>query len=597
MNRGRSNPISVRWIAPCAVAAISLAIAPGLLFYYDVTPKIVVLYFATGLALPFVDSRLLLNRAEGRLFCLLLAGAFLSLSISTVFSVRTDLSIFGTNWRRFGLITQAALLLFSLVAAADLSRGVERVRAYLRASTLATVLIAFYGILQYLGWDPWLDAKTYHVGTGVWTIVRPPGTLGYVSYFASYLVFGVSQGLALSRVDTKAIWRWAGLAAVALGSVAIVLSGTRAAWLALAVGGAVLWGLEARRPSARLVWLTVAVAALAVLFYVSPAGLQLRGRMRWFRDDPVGGARLNLWRDSLSLVGRFWLKGSGPETFSVEFPQVQSRDLSRAFPEFYHESAHNIFLDAGTSQGVPGLLILLAATGLAWRLKVNARRDVPVLLAGFAGILTSNQFSVFTVPTALAFWITLVMLLTAEPGPAAAAGHAIQNRRGLWLIPISLGLIVAAARLAGGDWHLARMRTALDASRFEQANAEYKAAERWGMHADLWYSRKLLIASQETSSVMDSVARTQEALASGISATKTADDPYNAWMNLGLIYARLNNADRTEYCIRQAISSSPNWYKPHLALAQLLSATHRQEEGRKELQLAHDLNPAIVSGH
>ena len=30
------------------VAAIPLAIAPGLLFYYDVTPKMVLLYFATG---------------------------------------------------------------------------------------------------------------------------------------------------------------------------------------------------------------------------------------------------------------------------------------------------------------------------------------------------------------------------------------------------------------------------------------------------------------------------------------------------------------------------------------------------------------------
>ena len=66
-------------------------------------------------------------------------------------------------------------------------------------------------------------------------------------------------------------------------------------------------------------------------------------------------------------------------------------------------------------------------------------------------------------------------------------------------------------------------------------------------------------------------------------------------MNLGLIYARLNNAERTEYCIRGAISASPNWYKPHLALAQLMLATHRREVGEKELAVARDLNPAGVS--
>ena len=49
-----------------------------------------------------------------------------------------------------------------------------------------------------------------------------------------------------------------------------------------------------------------------------------------------------------------------------------------------------------------------------------------------------------------------------------------------------------AIRLTLGDWHLAKMRIALDAARFDEASAEYKAAARWGLHADLWYSRKLL---------------------------------------------------------------------------------------------------------
>jgi O-Antigen ligase len=553
-------------------AAIPLVIAPGVLFFYDVTPKVVLLCCGTALTLPFVDPRRLLASAPGRWFCALLAAAWVSLLVSSVFSVRTDLSIFGTNWRRFGLITQSTLLLFVFVVAAGLSGGVERLRAYLRTSTVATVLIALYGILQYLGWDPWLDPKTYHVGTEPWTIVRPPGTLGYVTYLANYLIFGAFQGLALYRMERSVIWRCTGLAAVALASIGIVLSGTRAAWLALLVGGLVFVVLDARRPSPRTMWLLGGVAALAVLFYFSPAGLQLRSRMRWFREDAAGGARLYLWRDSLHLVARHWLVGSGPETFSVEFPLVQSPDLSRAFPEFYHESAHNIFLDAGTAQGLPGFLILLCAVALGFRSKRAA-----ALQAGFAAILICHQFAVFTVPTALTFWITLAMLLTGEPAPSPATSH----RRMLWLLPISLALIFVAFRMTIGDRHLAQMRNALDASRFDDANTECLAADRWGLHADIWYSRKLL-----------SLGRTQQALTSGVSATVTADDPYNAWMNLALIYAKLDSANRTEYCIRKAIAADPNWYKPHLALAQLLLATGRQHDGQKELQTARNLNPS-----
>src|SRR4029079_17689721 len=124
--------------------------------------------------------------------------------------------------------------------------------------------------------------------------------------------------------------------------------------------------------------------------------------------------------------------------------------------------------------------------------------------------------------------------------------------------------------------HLAQARTALDALHFDQANAEYSAASRLGLHADLWYSRKLLAISQNKP-ILEGIALTQQALTRGVSATVTAEDPYNAWMNLGLIYAKFNNANRTEYCIRQAIAASPNWYKPHLALAQLLLATNRRD--------------------
>jgi O-antigen ligase len=566
---------SALWIAPCVAAAIPLVIAPGFLYYYDVTPKVVLLYAGAAATLLLVSPRRLLAHTPGRWFGALLAAAWISLLISSLFSVRTDLSIFGTNWRRFGLITQSALLLFVFAVAADLSVDdgsdrMKRTRAYLRASTLATILVALYGILQYFGWDPCLDPNSYHIGTGTGTIVRPPGTLGYVTYFANYLVFGAFQGLALRRLEDEAAWRWLGVVGVALAVTAIVLSGTRAAILALLAGALVILWKEGRLPSMRTAGILAAAAAVVVGFYFSPAGLPLRSRMRWFQDDPAGGARLYLWRDSLPLLGRHWLVGSGPETFSVEFPKVQSRDLSRAFPEFYHESAHNMFLDAGTAQGLPGLLILLATTVLGLRMKAAKN---PALAAGFVAILVCQQFSVFTLSTALTFWLTLAMLMTSDAQPSTAA--TVKDRRMPWLLPVSLALIVAAVRLAIGDRYLAQMRGTLN-------QADFVAAGAWGAHADLWYSRKLL-----------ALGRPQEAVASGISATKTAEDPYNAWMNLGLVYATLNDAGQTEHCIREAIAASPNWYKPHLALAQLLLATNRRVEAEKELRIAKDLNPRV----
>src|SRR6202040_1506455 len=98
-----------------------------------------------------------------------------------------------------------------------------------RAIALAALPISLYGVAQYFGWDPWIPKQAYHVGEGVWTIVRPPSTLGYVSYFANYLVFAVFFAAALYSVEERGWWKRLGAAAIVLATSAIVLSGTRAA--------------------------------------------------------------------------------------------------------------------------------------------------------------------------------------------------------------------------------------------------------------------------------------------------------------------------------------------------------------------------------
>src|SRR5207247_9558800 len=133
------------------------------------------------------------------------------------------------------------------------------------------------------------------------------------------------------------------------------------------------------------------------LFYFSPEGQMLRSRTRWYTEDAWGGARLLLWRDSLKLAARHLPAGIGPETFSSEFPHVQSPALSRAYPEFYHESAHHILLDALTAQGALGLVALLAFIALAF----HQARKIEGMPAGLLGAclvagVAANQFMVFT---------------------------------------------------------------------------------------------------------------------------------------------------------------------------------------------------------
>src|SRR5262245_48399136 len=107
---------------------VPLIITPGLLFYFDVTPKAAVLLIGTSIGLLpgiLLPSRDLLRRRDregaawprlARSFAILLGLQALSLTAATVASPLWQLSVIGTNWRRFGLITYCALLVFALLA-------------------------------------------------------------------------------------------------------------------------------------------------------------------------------------------------------------------------------------------------------------------------------------------------------------------------------------------------------------------------------------------------------------------------------------------------------------------------------------------------
>src|SRR5258705_387490 len=109
------------------VALVALAVTPGWLFYFDVTPKLVVLLAGTACAVLWMPA----GRVP-RWFSWLLALNFISLAISTALSRNVALSAFGTNWRRFGLAAQGAAMLFAWLVAANTAGRADRIRVILR---------------------------------------------------------------------------------------------------------------------------------------------------------------------------------------------------------------------------------------------------------------------------------------------------------------------------------------------------------------------------------------------------------------------------------------------------------------------------------
>ncbi|MGA2742583.1 MAG: O-antigen ligase family protein [Bryobacteraceae bacterium] len=592
------------------IALIPPVIAPGSFFYFDVTPKVVLLLLGTAAAAvgwtaaPTCLTPAGFYRASlpARGFLLAICGMAVSLAVSTLASVNPLLSLGGSNWRYWGLVTQLAALGFAYLVATCCAGQPDRMRVLLRAIAASGLAVALYGIAQYFGWDPILDARGYHVGEGVWSIVRPPSTLGHADYSANWLLFVVFAAAALGVSESKAHWRWLAWAAVSAGSVAIVFSGTRAAMLGMLAGAVLLifwWGRLFGR-SIRLASLALAITAAATLFFVSPAGEKLRARVHWALQEPAGGARILLWRDSLRMAAGRLLAGYGPETFIASFARHQSADLSRAFPDFYHESPHNIFLDALVAQGVPGFVLLLAlaatgfAAGIASRRGTGAHPAAGALVAGLAAMTISGQFACFTLPTALAYYVTVAMLVSlntrrpVQPRPAAHRWPRLAVA-----IPCAAILVFFGVRLWIAESLLAAVRRDLDAALVGDAASRYAEYENWRWpyaSADLWYSRRLAQIAGGKAAWVVRVQAFQQAFRAAQSATESTEAEFNAYDNLAAFYARQNDFLRTEQSLRSAISYAPNWFKAHWMLAQVLQAESRLKEAEDEAATAAALD-------
>jgi tetratricopeptide (TPR) repeat protein len=299
------------------------------------------------------------------------------------------------------------------------------------------------------------------------------------------------------------------------------------------------------------------------------------------------------------------LIGFGPETFGLEFPRYQSVELSRAYPDFYHESPHNIFVDALVSEGIPGLAILTGFAALAWfaaRRAVNrGQRAAPYLASALVAGLTAGLFVCFTLPGALYFYATIAMLVGLAMPASSMTVTLIGPPRALRLrIPaLALPLLAVAIflyftiRLTISDLALERAKRDLDAGRIEDAVTAYAWSERWhlaGSSDDLYFSRALAAASRSASNPTRVMIASQQAFTAARRAAETSEEQQNAWYNLAGFYAAQNDAAGVEACLRRSVNASPNWFKSHWALAQVLLLAGRRTEAMTEAARAADLD-------
>ncbi len=421
------------------------------------------LVFLPFTSAPFVDGKLVLVVAAAAVLApglrdapgpLLLASfAWIAVvAAATVFSIDPWVSVFGTQTQGVGTIVLAAgaALLCSATTLSDAAR--ELIPRFLTAA--AAVVSIFAIVLRFV-----------KIGGTGWILDPLGSTLGQHVFVGAFIGAAIIAGTALPRG-----WRRRIVLIVLASGLSVSIS--RAAWLGVAVGFAILFlGRVRRRDALEAAVITVVIlAAWTLAAPIVPAvttGVSYSAASSFSQAGESSTLRVPLWKAELRSVRTKPALGSGPATSWADYLSHASvRDIRRAsriFPD-----AHSIAIEFLATTGLLGLALfgLLLALVLALTDRTN-----PWGLAAAAALLVTHLVE----PTNVL--LTPMMLFLA--GTSVARARAVTTRSAARSVA-ALGVgVVSVVLVAATMVHAA-------ASALERYGTDYTSERslRWAASLD-----------------------------------------------------------------------------------------------------------------
>jgi len=287
------------------------------------------------------------------------------------------------------------------------------------ALAVATIAEASLALFEYI--DRWSDR--FFVLGGAIVYPLPQGTLGHPNALAQFLVLAGLTLVALALAERGSLRRFGLLAGVA-GSLALLVTFSRASWIAFIAGVSVyLLERRARLPVLLVGAVVASVAAALALLDKGAIGARIASLL-----DVTSG----LYDFRLELVGRAARTAAEhPLTGSGHFEETgiyAGREALATHP-------HNLFLGIAVFFGIPAALafaglVLLAFRGAWKRFRAGAGAD-RLRAAGLLGVLVAFLVNgLFEYP----FWngsltVLVVLILAMATGsnrlPSTRSGTPI----------------------------------------------------------------------------------------------------------------------------------------------------------------------------
>jgi O-antigen ligase len=336
-----------------AVTAITLVVAPYTLLDPMALPKLTVLAFLAILALSLIAPALKsLFTSNYKTLAILTSLFVFQIFLVMLFSgANITAQFLGTYQRQTGALTYISLALFML--SASFVSDSDFVKRFIRITLIVGIVLIIYGNLQYLGLEPFPYVNAY-------TVNAPIGTFGNPNFQSAFMgmIGVVSFTMALNTSYQNSLR--AGLVLAGVASLIVVYETlSKQGFLNFIAGlGAViiLWLFMTKRKSLALA--ASGIGAVGAVFTF--LGLINAGPLASFLYKGSLEARGYYWRAGIKMLTDHPFFGVGMDGYGNWYARARPEDyVAKGFLS-WSNSAHNVFLDIGSSGGFTLLAVYLA---------------------------------------------------------------------------------------------------------------------------------------------------------------------------------------------------------------------------------------------
>lgn len=345
-------------------------------------------------------------------------------TISTFFSVDWFVSLTGIP-----LFNGLIQLYMSIVTFLLITNHFKFEVKYINYISIVYIVVAMYCVLQFYDMDPFVpyygDTVRNFIGQTFSTIGNQNNVSTCLSVAYVVLAFFYIFGNYSNRIN---IYYFMAALIIFAGGV---VTKTRGGWLAIAFSFLISIPMVLKnKPSIKKYLLIVFASAVVFLAMdVTSGGAIIMKRILpmlfEFRDistgsvsSEFGSRRLEIWMNSVELIKKYWLIGSGPDTFTTVYSDFgfYPKDSSGK-EQILFLSAHNQSIQLLITTGIFSLLtywLMVSMVIVKGMKKISSDKMIIPLLLGLVCYLVKGMLNGVVVTDMIIFWVLLGLIYSYQ---------------------------------------------------------------------------------------------------------------------------------------------------------------------------------------